>query len=337
MAFRVVSSFYALTDGALIHKLKEELVAEGWDVVMSGSGTGAAYNATGDVHAPGTAYAGTLDLANAWFRLRAPATMSPRREFVFQRPNTTHSIWRIYYSSNGTGFTGATPSATVRPTATDEQAFINTNASTTVWWATVTGATKIDIIIGDLSEGFSFFFGVREIGEFIYRGGFGLDVLQNANGADTDQAVLLRLFAASSSKQSTNEFFRGNNTAFFTNTAFAAASGMGGAGWYKKGLTGAAFVSYIPNLMGVQTGAGSYVDLGDRLLGQSSDGTFPRWPNVVYSRGPNFTTEKGWKGRSRLLKYEILSAAGIRLNSDSSRLIAGCFSLPWDGSSSITH
>jgi len=337
MAFRVISSYYALTDGGLIHKLKEELVDEGWDVVSSGSGTGAAYNASGDVHAPGTTYAGTLDLANAWFRLRAPVAMSPRREYVFQRPNTAHSVWRVYYSSDGTGFTGATPSATVRPTASDEQSIINLTGGTAAWWATVAGSTKADIIIGDAIEGFSFFFGVREIGEYLYRGGMALDVLLNANANDTDPAVNVRMFAASVSKSANNEYFRTTNASFFSTSAYAASGGIGGAGWYKKSLSGAAFVSYFPNLMGVQTGSGSYVDLGDKLLGPNTDNQYPRWPNVIYSRGPNFTTEKGWKGRSRLFKYEILSAAGLRLNHDSSRLITGCFSLPWDGASVLVH
>lgn len=337
MSFRIVSSFFYHTDGGLLHKLKEELVADGWSVARSGSGSGGAFNNAGDVHAPGAAYGGTLDLANAWFELRAPATMTQRRSLLFQRPNTTYAVWRVWYSSDGTGFTGGAPSATARPTAADEQEVINGTAGSQQWFAGATAAHKIDIIIGDAAEQHSFFIGFREMGEYIYRGGLALDVLQSAHALDQDPAVMIRMFAASSNKGTSNEYFRSENTSFFTTSAFGPTSGMGGVGWFKKNLSGATWVSYIPNLQGLSIGFGSYNDLSSgRYIGQNNNGRTPRWPNVIYARGSGFTTQKGYKGRSRLLKYEVLSPMGVRLTDDRSRLVVGAYSLPWDGASSWT-
>lgn len=106
------------TEGEYIWRMKEALVAAGaMAVVRSGDGT--IVSQVGDVHAPGGPYAGSLDVTNAWFEMRQPATVTPRRSILLQKTSTA-GAWRIWYSSGdayksgvGDSFTFGSPNVTL--------------------------------------------------------------------------------------------------------------------------------------------------------------------------------------------------------------------------------
>lgn len=325
----------ALTGGEAIWELKEFLVAQGWGVPRSGDGTGGNYNGSGDVHAPGGPYTGTLDLASAWFELRQPVAASPRRSFLFQIPSTDAVRWRIWYSSNGTGFTGGAQSATVRGTATDQQGLVNTPTGTTDWlppdWS------MLDMIAGDSSEGFSFFFGVRRRAPFAnavagYDTAFSLDVLSKAQGLDADPAVV-----------GTHFYFSGYPLAWpqtggLVGAITASQTDGCSRGWYKKGLGGAAFVEYPPCFWGTQEG---FVDtIAPRNEDRASEvptGEFQDLP-IIYWRGSSVhATQRGFKGQSRLFRTSQPRHGFLRPNQDLTRMGLGVISIPWDGATVPTY
>lgn len=334
MAFRVVPNFEPLTDGHAIWKMKEELVADGWVVRSSGTGTGGVYGAASDVHAPGGPYVNTLDLATAWFCIRQPVAASPRREFVFFRPNTTHGVWRIYYSSDGTGFTGGTPSATVAPTATDApggvslvgQMFNGNSGTTNLFNTLVVRSYRQDIIIGDSSEGFSFLMQLRKIGTNSPGVMIGLDVLLNANGLDPDPAMTILGGALGSDSE---RGIAADNTSMWNNTDSATTAVC--RGWYLKGGGSQAWVNYPMPGFGFQNGSAQFQMMGSTSPpGVDVNGRLPSLPMLWSRGGAVHATQRGFKGRSRLFRYEMQQAYG-RPYPDRSRWIMGSYSIPWDG------
>lgn len=330
MAWAFSLNAAAVTGGEAIWIFKQFMVAQGWSVARSGTGTGAVYNATGDAHSPAGPYGGTLDLANAWFELRQPATVTPRRSFLFQIPSTDAQRWRIWYSSNGTGFTGGAQSATVRGTATDQQGLMNTPAGVTDWLPP--DFSILDIVAGDLSEGFSFFFGIRTREPFAngvgpgYQAALSLDVLTKANAADQDPAVVGQHF-------------------YFTDTALAWPSSFGlvGAlaatqtagcsrGWYKKALGGAAFVEFPPVFWGTQEGGfDSVIPRNDDRSAEVPTGEFQSLPLIYWRGSGTFLTQRGFKGQSRLFRDAQPRYGVLRPSQDYSRMNLGTISIPWDG------
>lgn len=338
MAFSITANQRPTTPGEAIWMLKEALVADGWGVARSGTGSGGVYSSSGDAHAPGGPYSGTLDLADAWFELRQPSGASPRRSILFKLVSADASDWRLRYSSNGTGFTGGSPSATALPTATDAQALTNDPAGTTNLLRVPTatsgpGLGMVDIISGDTDEGFSFFFGVRSGVEtntysFVgYETVICLDVLTQTNGADTDGAVI-------------GVQFVGDSYPF----AIPSASGLIGEptstqtagcmrGWYKKGLSGATFTTFPLTVFGLQEGsAGTVIP---RSLDRASEGedaeAFQTLPVIYWRGGTTHTTQRGFKGKSRLFEDCQRRLGGLRLSQDRTRLSLGMVSVPWDG------
>ncbi len=334
MAWTVTPNQQPSTPGHAVWMLKEALVTAGWGVARSGDGSGGNYSAAGDVHSG--AYAGTLDLANAWFELRQPAGASPRRSFLFQLVAADTAQWRIWYSSNGTGFTGSTPSATARGTASDEQGLTNTPAGTTEWTRLPTGSGPglgfVDVVAGDTTEDWSFFFGVRAAFDAGYSfTGYdtvlALDVLTQTQGADADPAVVGTQFVSD-----TYQFALPSASGLLGEST---ATQIGGCtrGWYKKGLAGATFTTFPPCLFGCQEGfAGTVVPrAADRASEMTDAEVFQTLPVIYWRGGVTHTTQRGFKGRSRLFTDSQRRLGSLRLSNDRLRLSVGMVSIPWDG------
>lgn len=334
MAFRLIPNFEPLTDGHAMWKLKEELVADGWVVRSSGTGTGGVYGAASDVHAPGGPYVNTLDLATSWFVIRQPVAASPRREFAIMRVSTTHGVWRIYYSSDGTGFTGGAPSATVMPTATDAPGgaslvgqMINGNGGTTNWFNTLgVRQYRQDIWVGDAAEGFSFLTQFRKIGFNAPYVMFGLDVLYDANGLDPDPAMTILGGGLSSDSE---RGIAADNTTMWNNSDLSSTAVC--RGWYLKGGGSQAWVNYPMMGFGFQNGSAQFQFMGSTFPPSlDSLGRLPSMPMMWARGGSTHATQRGFKGRSRLFRYEMQQAFG-RPYPDRSRWIMGSYSVPWDG------
>lgn len=329
MAWSFQLNTFPATGGRALWELKEFLVTQGWDVPRSGSGTGGAYgNDPGtlpaDVHSPGGPYTGTLDLANAWFELRQPITATPRRSFMFQTSYTYSTIWAIWYSSDGTGFTGGTPNASTRSTAADEQAIANTGW--TAQWLPNSDSYRIDILAGDASEGHGMFFGARiPDATSGYAAVLSLDVLGEADPADADPAVIGTNYLQYDVR------FALNGSPLYYATSPSLNTGVS-MGWYQKGLGSPAFVPYPAVFLGGFEGFGSnLVPVNADRLSQMTDGSYPDLPIWYWRGGPTFTTERGKKGRSTLYRASQLKLGIFRPNSTLTRMSIGALSIPWDG------
>lgn len=323
MAWSFLPNVRFLTAGEFLWRFKEFLVTNGWSVARSGSGSGAAFSGSGDVHAPGGPYAGTLDLADAWMELRQPATATPRRSICITHPTANSARIRLWYSSDGTGFTGGTPSATARGTAADEEGCVNTPSGT----SDVVLGEMMDMIVGDAAEGHSFFVGSRRLYPQTNSPGhiliLMLDVLTDAHVLDQDPAVFGQHFNASP--------FAGGSGAMHYQTS-ATQTGPCIRGWYKKALTGAAFVVYPCVVWGTQEGGfNSLAPMADDRLSIRSDGPIDDMPILYWRGGSTHTTERGRKGTSRLFRSSMNKLGIFRLNNDLTRLSLGPLSIPWDG------
>lgn len=327
MAWSFEINTFPTTGGGALWAFKEFMVSQGWDVPRSGSGTGGAFgNDPGalpaDVHAPGGTYAGTLDLTNAWFELRQPLAAIPRRSFLFQTPSTAGSIWRVWYSSDGNGFTGAVPSATARGTAADEQGIINTPSGSSQWLPSNYGY-RMDVIAGGAAEGYGFFFGTRTSSSG-YASVLSLDVIDQADPADADPAVVGMHF------QSDTRFALSASNALYAATSRSQSTGCS-TGWYRKGLSSANFVVYPTCFIGGLEGFGTLVPVNSDRISQKSDNAYVDFPVWYWRGGSVHTTERGKKGRSTLYRASQPLYGAFRPNAQFTRMGVGALSLPWDG------
>lgn len=329
MANSYVLNFLTRSEGEAVWRLKEALVTAGWSVARSGDGL-AAFGASSDVLSPGGPYpltgANSLDNTNAWFEVRENVSETPRRSLLVQKTSTA-GAWRWWYSSDGTGFTGGTPSATVRGTAADEQGLVNTPAGTTQWLPqNVGGVFYLDLVIGGAAEGYSFFFGARRQTVAGYSAIMALDVLENTHGLDADGAVVITQLDADATR------FADFSSAGLGNTASQVAGCP--RGWYKKGLGGAAFVTYPPCGWGNQEGGiGTDIprNLGGRNSSDFSTFAYQELPVHYIRGGSTHTTERGYKGRSRLFRQTQQNLGQLRMNVGRTRANLGAVSIPWDG------
>ena len=109
------------------------------------------------------------------------------------------------------------------------------------------------------------------------------------------------------------------------------------SGWYQKGLGGATWINYPFPAYGFQNGTVNRWE----PLGSNSPPTSDRqgrvlggWP-FIYSRGGSaMAAQRGYKGRSRIFRYEV-QQVGVRPYGDKSRWILGAYSIPWDGSTDM--
>ena len=181
-----------------LFELKQRLIAAGWTCIGSGTGTGGgAVSPTGDLI---TTYstttdgvAGALTNRRAWWRMRAP----DGRELLWQHGafNVATDNVSVAYS-RAAGFVGTGDGALapdVAPTATDSfvvmgerRASLNLNGDSFSGQNTI---TRVDYIIGDADEGWSFACYLRDSAGAI-RGGFFYDCVENPNPDDDDPFVL---------------------------------------------------------------------------------------------------------------------------------------------------
>ena len=115
-----------MTGAAALFKFKALLVVCGWVVRSSGDGL-SAFSSSGDIITTGASGAGGLANTGAWFVIEMPTANSVNRQLLVQR-GASNTSWLTRYSYSAK-FTGGSPSATVIPTATDQQN-INCSGST---------------------------------------------------------------------------------------------------------------------------------------------------------------------------------------------------------------
>jgi len=292
----------------VIYALKELLKSAGWDVPASGDSLSFFAASDGITHAGSGA--GGMNNSTAWFRVRAPASMSPRREFVFQR-GTTERAWWIQVSAEDGFITGG--SATVAPTATDDENLYGTAATGTTLFTTA--ATYNFHMAADNASPFNWWctsmVNATAVLDAILL--FDTMVAGSFNAADEDPAI----------------YYVNLGTGALDSGQLYSASGP--KGWYKKDLSGELFVPihafiyqsgsvgvFVPGL----TGTNPY---------DGDDNHFP----VPYGRASGDTTQVGWKGFGTMMRWLGTNRANMDTLSDGgtrTKVTIGDVVLPWDGS-----
>lgn len=134
------------TGDAAMRAIKDFWVASGeWEVVASGDGA-SAYGSASDVitaDSGANSFANySAGTANAWCRIRVVGTT---REILITRGSASTTWWMRY---SLLGFSGGSPSATVPPTATDQQNMIGTALTGTQLLPT-DGTYQVSICVDD--------------------------------------------------------------------------------------------------------------------------------------------------------------------------------------------
>ena len=223
------------TGDAAMRAAKDFWVASGrWEVAASGDGD-ALYNASGDVivadSGAGSFANYTVSTKNSWCRLRMVGTS---REFLIVRGSAS-TAWWIRYSL--TGFSGGSPSATVAPTATDQQNVFGTAITGTALFP-ANGTYQVSLCAENADPSYAMASWRLTGGTPTAQGLFGLCPLKTGTypttpTADADPYVCLA------------GYYSGLPYSQFTNptpaTNFARA-------WSKPGLGGAAWAAAVLNL-----------------------------------------------------------------------------------------
>jgi hypothetical protein len=319
-----------LTQGSWIYAIVNALLAAGCSVYGSGSGN-IAFDNSGSGAVNYWVTSTIAATANAWIRIRFPTVGGVARELMIQKHASTARRWHVYWSSNGTGFTGGTPSSTVRPTATDEQFVQNASADLEATSPAESGTVRWEMVVitGDASEGYSFFAALigrqsnsHTIQKFLF-----LDVLREAHASDADPAIYGACAETGFVETLSHSLFAdlavGNND---TNIG----------GWYRKGTGSEAWVCY-PLGIGwgypVATEAVTSFLIAEERLADCEAGSFSCWAGI-YERPitlGGFTTSLGRKGKSRIFRGVVDSAGQFRLDSARRLLTCGFVVIPWDG------
>ena len=236
------------TDGvapAVAFNIKETLKQAGWIHRGSGTGTAGTFSTTaGNVNDQitntGTG-AGGMDRANAWFVLRDPGG---RREWMFQRLATSNT-WRVYYSALdkfiGVGF-GAV-SATVPPSATDQQQIVGVADVGAIWMPTPDNTYLHHVVAQDAVEPGGDVYGwwlattIRGTGEtttFMFQ-----EPLKSGSypAADTDPTIVCWGGVGTLT----------NNSVYHNTTTISATLPKG---YYKQDLGGEAWQTYSACMLG---------------------------------------------------------------------------------------
>ena len=287
---------------------KELLKTAGWDVPASSDGS--TYNSSGDqITAAGTG-AGGMNNSQAWFRIRAPSGMSPRREFCCQRGSYGESYWWVKYSAED-GFTTGGDVYNM-PTAADQADLHGSDTGGTILFTT---AATYRIHIGaDKDAPFGFYLFTAVNGTGASNAGFVLDPLASGSfpSADQDPAIV---------------YVKSGGGVFVA--SYLGSLYYGPNGWYKKDLAGEAFTrfpaqTYYAGSGGGQTAPGS--------LGTNPYDTDDNHLPIPYARGSSLGTQVGWKGFGTVMRWlgtsrssmDTLSSSGTR-----DRVVVDAIVLPW--------
>lgn len=305
-----------------IFQLKEVLKQAGWVHFASGTGTGGTFsttpgNANDQITNEGTG-AGGLNRNNAWFVLRDPADV---RQVMFHR-STTDNLWRAYYSARstfiGTGF-GAV-SATVPPSAADQGQFRGTAGG----FANVVPSTGSNSFVNTVAWSDA------------VNGVYGFYHFHIAPDGLVPQYFMCCEPLATGSYDALDDdpvVFCATNNSMGTNDFYSGAGGTNGFwGWYKRGLSGSAFVRFSADLVSVNVSNGTMFGQDNGLGADPWDRSEPMRPPLI-GRRSSFSTSigpKGWPARLRWksAQFRVYPTRYFEAGPDA-YVIAGAIALPW--------
>jgi hypothetical protein len=279
---------------------KTLMEANGWDVPAWSDGS--TYMVAGGITHMGTGANG-MNNSRAWFRLRAPAAMTPRREWVIQRSDYGGTYWWIQVSAED-GFTlGGT--ATAVPTATDQQNLIGTDFH--------------GIAIFGAPSAYKFHIGMDDASPF------GWFIVAVVNGTGVVNRVILfdPMIAGSYPAED-------DDPAIYLCVGSTPYNGMFGKCWYRKNeldeawvdVTGHYFASYSTGIMipGL-AGTNPYNGCDNHFV-------------IPWGRGSAFATQVGWKGFGSLARWIGIYRADmdtLAVVTARDMILVGAIALPWSG------
>ncbi len=326
MAYVFQTNLTPATGHDAVFAWKATLVAAGWTVMASGTGTSGSYNAAGD----SIVTSANLNAANAWFRLRAPDPGDGvRREYVVQR-TTASTTYRIKYSP-GAGFTGApggggSTDADTVPSSADERVVVGggTDASPTGAVILPTDATyRWHVGAGGAADKHAWWAAALPIGGGALSAGWFLEAML----PNTYPSADLDPYAQSFSTTAFNQ----------TSWAGTVVRSVLGSGVYKKGLAGEAWVAFSGcGWAGGNTGGGSVpptVFVATKIGSSPYNAKDDLMPLMWGRRSAQGSG--GYKGMGAMLRLSgVLRTVGDTLTVATSRdrITFGPLVLPWDGS-----
>jgi len=311
MAFSYDSNTAVTTSWQLVFRFKALLKLVGWIVKSSGDGT--TFNSSGDQITSATTGSGGMANANSWFRIQDPGGT---REFCMQT-NGSIGQWRVKYSAQAK-FTGGSPSATVMPTATDEQFLIGTSG-TFVSWMNSTDATYRWNAAADAAAPYGFWsvgFRPNSIDGTTLDGVLVMDPMVTGTYpvSDADPVVLIASTSGTPFTSLTTQ----------SNTQRA---------WYNYGQTGATF----QQIQAMQYGASSTPLIPAQaevlLTYFNKKFSYPLFWGRTTSGSQ--AAPNGWKGMSSIFKFNssrFATGTAIGINTARDRICFGDINLPWNGS-----
>lgn len=294
-------------------RFKQTMLQAGWTVVSSNNGTtaSAADNVTTAAH---------FGTNNMWVVLRQHSNVAGSRQLCLFR-GTVNTSWKLSYSYSA-GFTGGTTSA--KPTASDEQYLVGSAAAYGVIFGT-DGTYRFSVSAEntDSLAFYAFWFttgGSAPVGMIVAD----LMVAATATG-DNDPYIFYSPWGAA---LPANVGLFSSNTSGLTSEATA---GQGCWSWYKKGLSGEAWVGYSALIF-----SNASANVIPTLLGpnpiSNKDEAFP----MFFARR-SALTQPGFKGLGTILKWNGANrntgdTLSIASSNAKDRIVVGHVNLPWNGS-----
>lgn len=210
------------TGAVAMFNLQQALKQAGWVVIQWSDGTTMTTSSAG--WSSGASGAGGAANNSAWVRITDPAAV---REIVIQR-GTANTTWRAKISHSAK-FTGGSPSATVAPTATDQLHFSTGADTPTFVTFFIADGTYKQHLVADADAPYDFAMVLVPNGGGTCRGFYFLNGVSGRypSGEVAPYLVGMPTNGLTSSVLSTT-----------------TASTCAGQGWYRKGLSGEAAVSF---------------------------------------------------------------------------------------------
>ena len=213
--------------------LKTALKQAGWVVTSSGTGTAGTYNSTGDAITLFTDFG-----PNAWYVAAHPTLDGYQRYFCFQIGSGS-SVHQARIKMAWAPYSSGSPSATVVPESADQQILLGSGTDASPTYASLYSNSfsgpdqNVYCMAGDITEKFSFYM-------FSYK--------SNTAPVDTYlQALIMMQRLNSTNALDIDPYvYSAQNAPTFSSSvsAWDSTTSAQPFGWYKKGLSGAAFIRY---------------------------------------------------------------------------------------------
>lgn len=326
--------------GEILFYFKQTLKRAGWTVLRSSDGT--TYSSNSDIITHAGSGAGGTENSIIWYVLKHPT--SSRQLQVFRtvtnyNGGSTPSVGLFY--SYSAGFTGGSPSATSRSTATDEKGALGNNgdiALAPVQIALVTSSNMRLHVVADNAAPYGWYMFWHDLGVSGSSplGIWMMDPMLPGTYSSSDLDPYVFHCTGKSWRNPSGSYF--DLQAGGTPAVWSGGMGVEGShsvtprGWYKKGASNESWV-YYPAM--AYTSAGGISIPGSTVINPYNgyDATFP----IVYGRRTAWAAQIGVKGISSLAQWsgvarnvgDTLSIGGPNARD---RIICGNLALPWNGS-----